>query len=181
VPTGKQLDGWKQIGDYLGVHHRTAQRLAEQHGLPVVGGGRKIAFTDVLDLWRANGRRRLEPQSATLSGNVLTAYIDDLPLWTHAFKEPPSAAAGDLIVHMDTGGDGAHFGYHFSEDLEPTYVFPSRSHEFRHQSLEREGKITHPWSACPEVRAPLTLRIWEPGSGWRDRQVPWRDTYPQGY
>jgi hypothetical protein len=389
MPERRQLDGWKQIGDYLGVHARTAQRLAEQHGLPVVGGGRKIAFTDLLDLWRATGRRRLEPQSAALSGNVLTAYIADVPLWKHQFSEPscsieenrsawrlqvreltgcsgncvlvacrflPESAhshtarevlfcfgpdgvlrwsipadpglldrderpfhkawrfthmvvdppvadqslwlalandagwagcvlrvtpdgvpivhianAGhverlcsvatpvgnqiifcgenndydrafvasfrvadppstsppgdrpryryanaptgalrkyflfprtelieardkpyghawlieqfpdDIVVLVDTGGDGGYFLYHFAECLEPAYVFPSGSHEYRHRTLEREGKIAHAWEACPEVRTPLTVRLWESATGWRDQRIPWRDTYPQGY
>jgi hypothetical protein len=81
----------------------------------------------------------------------------------------------DIIVEVETGGDGGTFLYHFSPELEPKYVFPSGSHEFRHQDLEFAGKIDHPWENCPELEGPLTLNIWEPGTGWRDEVIRWRD------
>lgn len=80
-----------------------------------------------------------------------------------------------IILEVETGGDGAYLRYHFSNDLEPRYVFPSGSHEFVHQSFEMSGAITHTWIDCPELHAPLMLRIWEPDSGWYDRPIPWRD------
>lgn len=80
-----------------------------------------------------------------------------------------------IIVEVETGGDGAHFRYHFMKDLEPRYIFPSASHEFAHQSFEKAGTINHPWLDCPELQAPLILHIWEPDSGWYDRPIPWRD------
>jgi hypothetical protein len=80
-----------------------------------------------------------------------------------------------LIVDVETGPDGAYFRYHFSNDLEPRYVFPSGSHEFVHQTLERSGAVTHAWPDCPELQAPLILRSWEPDSGWYDQPIPWRD------
>lgn len=51
----KRLDGWKAIGDYLGLVGRTAQRY-EAKGLPVyrIAGcdhARVFAFSDELDLW----------------------------------------------------------------------------------------------------------------------------------
>jgi hypothetical protein len=82
---------------------------------------------------------------------------------------------GEIIVHVETGGEGGDFLYHFSETLEPRYVFPSGSHEFRHQRLEQEGRLSHSWADCPELDAPLPLRIWEPATGWRDASIPWRD------
>jgi hypothetical protein len=80
-----------------------------------------------------------------------------------------------MIVDVETGAPGAYFRYHFSNDLEPQYVFPSGSHEFFHQSLERTGAIAHPWRDCPELKALLVIRTWEPDSGWYDQPVPWRD------
>jgi hypothetical protein len=80
-----------------------------------------------------------------------------------------------IIIVVETGEDGAHLRYHFSKDLEPRYVFPSGNHEFAHKALEKTGAITHTWLDCPEMQAPLILRIWEPDSGWYDRRIPWRD------
>ena len=50
----------------------------------------------------------------------------------------------DIIVEVETGADGGYFLYHFFQQLEPKYVFPSGSHEFRHRDLELAGKISHP-------------------------------------
>lgn len=80
-----------------------------------------------------------------------------------------------IIVEVETGGNGGSFLYHFSKSLEPRYVFPSGSHEFVHQSLEKTGAITHTWLNCPEMQTPLFLRTWEPDSGWYDQPIPWRD------
>lgn len=80
-----------------------------------------------------------------------------------------------IIVEVETGGEGAHFRYHFSKDLEPRYVFPSGSHEFVHQALEKNGALTHAWLECPELRVPLLLRVWERDSGWYDQPISWRD------
>jgi hypothetical protein len=83
--------------------------------------------------------------------------------------------ADGIIVEVETGGNGGSFLYHFSKSLEPRYVFPSGSHEFVHQSLEKTGAITHSWLNCPEMQTPLFLRTWEPDSGWYDQPIPWRD------
>lgn len=83
--------------------------------------------------------------------------------------------ADGVIVDVETGGDGASMRYHFSNDLEPRYVFPSGSHEFVHGQMEKNGAINHPWRECPEMDEPLILRIWEPDSDWYDRPIPWRD------
>jgi len=80
-----------------------------------------------------------------------------------------------IIVDVETGGNGGDFRYHFSNDLEPKYVFPSGSHEFTHLSLETRGAITHSWSDCPELKAPLILQTWEPDSGWYEQPIRWRD------
>jgi hypothetical protein len=91
----------------------------------------------------------------------------------HAWKM--SHYSGHIIVEVETGGDGGYFLYHFSERLEPKYVFPSGSHEFRHRDLEIAEKIYHPWLSCPELEQPLVLNIWEPALGWHDETIPWRD------
>lgn len=80
-----------------------------------------------------------------------------------------------IVVEVETGGNGSHFRYHFSNDLEPRYVFPSGSHEFCHREFEARGVITHDWLNCPELQSPLVLRTWEPDSEWYDQPVPWRD------
>jgi hypothetical protein len=79
-----------------------------------------------------------------------------------------------LVVEVRTSDD-AHFRYHFSKDLQPRYVFPSGNHEFHHRGFETKGRLSHAWPDCPELQAPLILRVWEPDSGWYDQQVPWRD------
>lgn len=385
----KLLEGFKAIAGHLGMGERQVKRLAKG-SLPVWGKGRIVAYSDQLDFWIRNGRRPLEPQTASIASNVLTAYYDgDYPYWTHRFPAPflpcdaaelawrvqmcelvgqpgrcvlvasrfaPDGARGEtvhnelfcfsaqggllwslpaepeildrdgsrfphawrfkdmlidppgesqsiwlafgneagwagcvlrvspkgdatvqfanagyverlcrvtmadgdsiiacgennnyerafvasfkiddlpasspvraptryrfantpggaarryilfprtelikardkpyghayhieqyddrVIIVVDTGGDGGDFRYHFSEALDPLYVFPSGSHEFLHRSLERAGRVNHPWETCPEVRRPLTLQLWESEYGWRDIEMRWRDTYPEGY
>ena len=80
-----------------------------------------------------------------------------------------------LVVEVETGGEGACFLYHFSEDLDPMYVFPSGSHEFVHQALESAGALTHSWKACPELDRSLLLEVWTPTLGWQTREIVWRD------
>jgi hypothetical protein len=80
-----------------------------------------------------------------------------------------------IIIEVETGGDGGHFLYHFTDLLEPLYVFPSGSHEFFHQALEISGAIKHPWSQCSEVNKPLLLQVWTRNSGWQDQEIGWRD------
>ncbi len=82
---------------------------------------------------------------------------------------------GHIIVEVETGGDGGFFLYHFSERLEPKYVFPSGDHEFWHRDLELAGRIHHTWDACPELDGPLALKVWEPDAGWHDEAMRWRD------
>ncbi len=80
-----------------------------------------------------------------------------------------------IIVEVETGGDGGAFLYHFTDLLEPKYVFPSGSHEFTHQALETAGAIRHSWRECPERNKPLRLQIWTRNSGWQLQEVNWRD------
>lgn len=80
-----------------------------------------------------------------------------------------------IIVEVETSGDGGSFLYHFTEYLEPMYVFPSGSHEEFHKALEATGAITHPWLQCPELKKPLRLKVWTRVSGWQIQEIPWRD------
>jgi hypothetical protein len=80
-----------------------------------------------------------------------------------------------IIVEVETGADNAYFLYHFSPELQPKYVFPSGSHEFSHRDLELAGHITHSWDSCPELDKPLVLNVWEPGTGWHEETIRWRD------
>ena len=80
-----------------------------------------------------------------------------------------------IIVEVETGADGGFFLYHFSKQLEPKYVFPSGSHEFRHRDLELAGQIDHSWDTCPELDQPLVLNVWDPETGWREDPIRWRD------
>ena len=81
----------------------------------------------------------------------------------------------DIIVEVETGAEGGYFLYHFTPQLEPKYVFPSGSHEFRHRDLELAGQIDHNWDACPELDGPLTLNAWKLSEGWHDEEIRWRD------
>jgi hypothetical protein len=81
---------------------------------------------------------------------------------------------GRIIIHIETG-DVGQFLYHFSEALEPVYAFPSGTHEGEHRQMEASGLMNHVWPNCPELAESLRIRIWEPGAGWRDETIPWRD------
>jgi len=82
---------------------------------------------------------------------------------------------GRVIVEVETSGDGGYFLYHFTEYLEPMYIFPSGSHENFHRSLEAAGAIGHPWLECPEMMNALQLKVWTRVSGWEMREIQWRD------
>ena len=67
VPTPDRLGSWKEIGAYLGVTARTAQRWERQEGLPVhrqmhATLGSAYAFRSELDAWRG---RRVAGSAAT--------------------------------------------------------------------------------------------------------------------
>ena len=52
-PPENELEGWKQIADYLGRSPRGVQNWANQKGLPVHKlGGRVIAYRSELNEWR---------------------------------------------------------------------------------------------------------------------------------
>jgi hypothetical protein len=80
-----------------------------------------------------------------------------------------------IIVHIETGGEGAELLYHFTSDLEPVYVFPSGSHEFAHRFFERKRVLKHSWIDCPERKSPMKIRVWTANTDWITREVPWRD------
>ena len=80
-----------------------------------------------------------------------------------------------IIIEVETGGDGGRFLFHFTDLLEPIYVFPNQNHEFCHQALESTGSIKHPWNECPEMDKPLLLQEWTRNTGWQTLEISWRD------
>lgn len=75
--SNQHLNGWKEIGAYLGRTARTAQRWEAQLGMPVHRPAQRkrtvvVGFPSDLDAWLARNRSRLEseesferPESAT--------------------------------------------------------------------------------------------------------------------
>lgn len=75
--SNQHLNGWKEIGAYLGRTARTAQRWEAQLGMPVHRPAKRkrtvvVGFPSDLDAWLARNRSRLEseesydqPESAT--------------------------------------------------------------------------------------------------------------------
>jgi len=59
-----------------------------------------------------------------------------------------------ILVEVETGPEGAFLRYHFSSALEPLYVFPSGSHEFRHRALERKGELCINGFAVQSAQSP---------------------------
>ncbi len=62
--SGDRLEGWKEIGAYIGRSARTAERYEKTEKLPVFReGGKVFAFTGELDRWRAARAVRAEPEA----------------------------------------------------------------------------------------------------------------------
>jgi hypothetical protein len=80
---------------------------------------------------------------------------------------------GGFIVHVGAGYS-AELLYQFSGTTGPGDVMPSGSYPMTHRRLEKEGRLSHTWDACLEIREPLTVRHWRPGDGWHDEKFPWR-------
>jgi hypothetical protein len=80
----------------------------------------------------------------------------------------------DLRPAVDCGQPSANLIYELSEDLAPVSVTPGGSCPSLHRQLEERGILNHPWSRCPELAKPLTLRRFRRGAGWAEQQVPWR-------
>jgi hypothetical protein len=41
-----------------------------------------------------------------------------------------------------------------------------------HRKYEREGKLDHTLENCPERLHPRPIRMWTPGGGWKEIQLP---------
>lgn len=71
----RQLTSWKEIGEYLGVNARTAQRWEEERGLPVKRAsgerGRVMAIAEELDRWK---KANLARQTAWSNVRFLRGY-----------------------------------------------------------------------------------------------------------
>jgi len=68
------------------------------------------------------------------------------------------------------GPEGVFAYYDFSLDPEPQLLSVTFSDPYWrwHKQLEEEGKIKHTQEQCPERDGPRGVRVWEPGSGWRE-------------
>jgi hypothetical protein len=84
-----------------------------------------------------------------------------------------SYRGGGIIVEVDAASR-ATLVYEFSGRLEPKVAMPSGNYPVVHKQFEERGLLHHPWTACPELARPLTLRRWGPGAGWRDQDIPVR-------
>jgi len=67
--SNQHLNGWKEIGAYLGRTARTAQRWETQLGMPVHRPAKKkrtvvVGFPRDLDAWLARNRSRLESEES---------------------------------------------------------------------------------------------------------------------
>ena len=67
--SNQHLNGWKEIGAYLGRTARTAQRWEAQLGMPVHRPAKRkrtvvVGFPRDLDVWLARNRSRLEAEGS---------------------------------------------------------------------------------------------------------------------
>ena len=67
--SNQHLNGWKEIGAYLGRTARTAQRWEAQLGMPVHRPAQRkrtvvVGFPSDLDAWLARNRSRLESEAS---------------------------------------------------------------------------------------------------------------------
>jgi hypothetical protein len=90
--SGRRLESWKEIADYLRRGVTTVQRWEREEGLPVHrhvhnAGGSVFAFTEDLDRWRATR----EPAPAAAPG-VVSRTATDAPGWaTPGGAMPPGS------------------------------------------------------------------------------------------
>ena len=89
----------------------------------------------------------------------------------HAYPTDFDGSRITVLVHV---GDKANLLYEFSAQLAPDVVMPDGSYTVLHRRLEEQGILKHPWSQCPELAKPLTLRHFTSEDGWRDEKIPWR-------
>jgi hypothetical protein len=57
--------------------------------------------------------------------------------------------------------------YEFSPELSPLSARFSARHRQMHEALELDGKLTHPFDACPDKDGPREVVTWEAEAGWR--------------
>jgi hypothetical protein len=109
---GRRLNGWKEIGSYLGRVVRTAQRW-EALGMPVHRPATKkrtavIAFPHELDSWLVRNRPRLdsyEPSDTSASTSdiaALTEKLDRLQREASMLAIEIERARGELPANLKT-------------------------------------------------------------------------------
>ena len=116
---GRRLNGWKEIGSYLGRVVRTAQRW-ETLGMPVHRPATKmrtavIAFPHELDSWLVRNRPRLdsyEPSDTSASTNNIAALsekLDRLQREASMLAIEIERARGELQLPTNLKTDSAGF------------------------------------------------------------------------
>jgi hypothetical protein len=80
--------------------------------------------------------------------------------------------AGVQLVLNDGFGNGTLAT--LSERLQITSVARSDQYWQMHQDLEKQGRLTHPVTECPEHEEPLNIRRRTPADGWSTEKVPLR-------
>jgi hypothetical protein len=84
---------------------------------------------------------------------------------------PTEGGAYELSVREHHDPIRPRLVYRLSPDFEPVSVTFSEGYRHAHNELERQGRLDHPFEACPELRDGLTARVWEPATSWRDVRV----------
>ena len=62
--------------------------------------------------------------------------------------------------------------YELSADLTPKSVAMSDAYWEAHRRLSAEGKLNHTPEECPERKRGMSVRSWDPQSGWKEFLVP---------
>ena len=58
--------------------------------------------------------------------------------------------------------------FEFSRDFQLKAARWSDGYRESHDTLEREGRIRHPWEQCPDQYGPRLVRAWDPEHGWTE-------------
>lgn len=135
---GRELQTWKEIGEYLSVTPRTAQAWEQERGLPVHrlpgGRGRVIAYTGEIDEWK---RTVPVPNGSAPSGGErwgrigvgvgLAIGVVAALTWAYFSRPAPGGfrVDGSTLVALDKGG----------KDLW-RYPIPNQYHYLQHRASQ---------------------------------------------
>lgn len=68
--------------------------------------------------------------------------------------------------------------YEFSFDLDLLSAAYGDRYWEKHLALEASGRLDHPRERCPERFGPLSIEVWDAGSGWRTIPTPRPSSVP---